>query len=123
MTALRARLKADLEALLPEYRITRGIATPDRIVKPTIVLEQRTLERSASASGWLDIGVNVHVMTHYEGMTDKAEDAVDALALEVMAALDQIKYLTLGIATKKMYADTWLSYEIETTTTTRKREA
>lgn len=123
MSALRARLKSDLEALLPAFRITRGISTPDQIAKPTIILEQKTLEPSDSARGWLDIGLSVHVVTHYEGMTDRAEDTVDALVLEVIAALEQIRYLTLGTATKKMYANTWLSYEIETTNTARKKES
>lgn len=122
MSALRAQLKADLERLLPAFKVTRGIATPDRIVKPTIILEQKSLEPSESARGWLDIGLSVHVVTHYEGMTDKAEDAVDALALEVIAAVETLRYLKLGTATKKMYADTWLSYEIETTNTARKKE-
>ncbi|MCA0377872.1 MAG: hypothetical protein LCH36_00325 [Actinobacteria bacterium] len=121
MSALRATLKSDLEALLPNFKVTRGIKTPDQVTKPLVILEQKSLEPSTSARGWLDIGLSVHVVTHYQGMTDKAEDEVDALVLEVMAALEQIRYLTLGAATKKMYAETNLSYEIETTNTARKK--
>lgn len=121
MSAVRKRLHDDLERLLPEYRVTRGIATPDRISKPTIIIEQKSVDLSTGANGLIDLGVSVHVVTHFSGVTDRAEDDIDARVLEVLHALGQIRNVKVGLATKKMYAETNLSYEIETTTTARKK--
>ncbi len=120
--SLRARLKRDLEALLPGYRITRGITVSDRIAKRTIILEQSSIDPSQGARGLLEFTVKVHVVTEREGVTDAAEDTIDQLVLEVLAALEKVRYLNVGVATKKVYNDTNLSYEIETTNLARKKE-
>ncbi len=121
MSAIRNQLKSDLETALPKFRITRGIASPQRIAKPTIVLEQKSIDPSTDAGGWIDLGVSVHVITHHEGITDTAEDAIDALVFQVLHALEHIRNLKIGTATKKVFSDTNLSYEIETTITARKK--
>jgi len=123
MSSHRARLAADLQPLLPGWRIVPGLDAPDRIAKPTIVLEQAQIAPSERARGLREFVVNVHVITPKAGITDAAEDDVDALVLLALDALEKVRYLSVGTATKKVYQDSNLSYEIETTTLNRKKES
>lgn len=120
--SIRAQLGSDLEAALPprKYRVVPHLGAVDRLAKPLVQLEQGTVSPSPGASGLRNVGVRVHVVTHLDGITEAAEDAVDALVLEVLDALESLRYLIVGTATKEVWGDTHLSYVIETDTLTRK---
>lgn len=121
--SLRDDLKAGLAPLLPQkprWLIVPGIDAPDRITKPTIVIEQKQVEPAPGAKGLYEIGMSFHVITPKAGVGSAAEDDIDALVLDALAALDRLGYLSVGVATKRVYNDTNLSYEIETTILTQK---
>jgi len=117
MNGIRQQLGDDLAARLTakKYRIVPSLGKPDRLAKPLIQLEQSAIAPNVGAKALHEVTVKVHVVTHLDGITPAADDAIDELCLEVLAALDGIGYVRVIGATKGVWEDAHLEYEIETT--------
>ncbi len=122
MSTLRKQLADALAPLLParKYRVVPSLGTLDRIAKPTIQFEQADIEPAPAARGAALVTIKVHVITHREGVTPQADDAIDALGVEVFEALARIPFANPTSATKSIYRDQNLSYEITTQILTKR---
>jgi hypothetical protein len=122
MTTLRAQLATELAAALPprKFRVVGSLGTIDKITKPTIQLEQTDIERAPAARGVALVTMRVHVITHREGVTPAADDAVDAIGVEVFEALASIPFANPTRGEKQVYKDTNLAYVITTQILTKR---
>lgn len=122
MSTLRKQLADALAPLLParKYRIVPGLNTLDKIAKPTIQFEQADIEPSPSARGAALVTIRIHVITERASITPAADDAIDALGIEVFEALAGITFANPTIATKAIFNETNLSYVITTQIITKR---
>lgn len=116
MTTLREQLATALAPKLParKYRIAASLGKLDKIAKPTIQFEQADIEPSPSARGAAMVTLKVHVITEHASINAAADDAVDALGIEVFEALSTLAFVNVQRGVKQVYNDTNLSYEITT---------
>lgn len=121
--SLRQQLATQLEAALParKYRVVAELAVTDRLAKPLVQVRQARIEPAPTAQGLSRVSFEIEVVTHYEGVTRKAEDAVDQLGVEVFETLlTKLPYTNPLYAEKGSYADKYLSYTIHTEVLTQR---
>ena len=116
MSTLRKQLAAALTEVFParRYKVEASLGTVDNLGKPLIQLEQAEIEPSPSARGLALVTLRVHVVTHLAGVTPAADDAIDALGVEVFEALARIPWVNPVRGEKAVYKDRHLSYIITT---------
>lgn len=122
MTSLRKQLADALGPVLParKYRVLTSLGALDKIAKPTIVISQTEIEAAPAARGAAMVTMEVTVVTHREGGTSEAEDAIDVLGVEVFEALASLNWAKPLFARKDTYRESNLCYIITTQILTKR---
>ena len=113
---IRAELGDALASILDpkQYQIVTNVGTVDRLAKNLVQIEVSAFEPAPQARGARLVTCTVHTATKLSGVTKSAEDAADAIAFEVFAALESLTWANPTRAEKTVYKDNHLGYDITT---------
>lgn len=116
----REKLAESLTEGFPEWKVVPSERVPDSLDRPTLVLKQRTIARLPEApQSHYTVGYFVTVVDDHTDF-DAAETALDENVLAVWEYLMSLSNVHPKTATKALFADAYLAYDIETDLTVQK---
>lgn len=121
MASIRAQLAASLKPLLSTgWRIIDHQDNLDTFTSPVVMLKQQEIEPAPAAPAGAHIVTLVVTIADPKTDPGPAEDSLDENVDNLIHALDSIDYLNWTKATKVLFQDRYLAYDINLEVISRK---